>query len=215
MPFRRVNPCRKLRAEGLAEKTMDINKAVVAVDLDGVCADFYGRMREIVAEWFERDVNELPLDVTYGLREWGVPDQSTYESIHRFALHQRELFTSVTMIPGTRKWLRTLSNDGARIRIVTHRLFIGYAHALAVVQTVNWLDHHGIPYWDLCFMKEKRQVGADVYIDDTPSMIEQLRGAGIPTICFANSTNRHIKDPRVQTWEECYDTIRTIISDLP
>ena len=27
---------------------------IVGVDLDGVCADFYGRMREIAAEWFEK-----------------------------------------------------------------------------------------------------------------------------------------------------------------
>ncbi|HHE31099.1 MAG TPA: 5'-nucleotidase, partial [Chlorobaculum parvum] len=27
---------------------------VIGVDLDGVCADFYGRMRQIAAEWFER-----------------------------------------------------------------------------------------------------------------------------------------------------------------
>ena len=29
----------------------------------------------------------------------------------------------------------------------------------AVEQTVAWLDHHGIPYWDLCFMKDKAAVG--------------------------------------------------------
>ena len=32
---------------------MSIENALIGVDLDGVCSDFYGRMREIAAEWFE------------------------------------------------------------------------------------------------------------------------------------------------------------------
>ena len=37
----------------------DNGEIVIGVDLDGVCADFYARMREIAAEWFERDISEL------------------------------------------------------------------------------------------------------------------------------------------------------------
>jgi hypothetical protein len=44
---------------------------VLGVDLDGVCADFYGHMRVLTAEWFERPVAELPEDVSYGLPEMG------------------------------------------------------------------------------------------------------------------------------------------------
>jgi hypothetical protein len=45
-------------------------KIVLGVDLDGVCADFYGQMREVAAEWFERPVRQLTKNVTYGLKEW-------------------------------------------------------------------------------------------------------------------------------------------------
>ncbi len=179
-------------------------KIVIGVDLDGVCADFYKRMREIAAEWFEKPVDELPVDVSYGLGEWGVLDRNQYESLHRFAVTQRELFSSMDMVSGARKYLRRLSDDGYRIRIITHRLFIHYFHASAVQQTVEWLDSHGIPYWDLCFMKEKEQVGADIYIEDTPANVLQLRQKGLCTICFANSTNTHIEDPRASSWEEAY-----------
>lgn len=183
-------------------------KIVIGVDLDGVCADFYRRMREIAAEWFEKPVDELPVDVSYGLGEWGVLDRNQYESLHRFAVTQRELFSSMDMVVGARKYLRRLSDDGYRIRIITHRLFIHYFHASAVQQTVEWLDSHGIPYWDLCFMKEKEQVGADIYIEDTPANVLQLRQKGLCTICFANSTNTHIEDPRASSWEEAYAMVR-------
>lgn len=186
---------------------MSEEERIVGVDLDGVCSDFYLRMREIAAEWFERDIESLPHEVSYGLKEWGVESESQYESLHRFAVTQRNLFETSPMIPGARRYLRLLSDRGVRIRIVTHRLFIHYFHNTAVAQTIDWLDRHGIPYWDLCFMKEKQQVGASVYIEDSPSNVEKLRAAGLYTICFGNSTNRHIADPRVESWEQAYQLI--------
>jgi hypothetical protein len=83
---------------------------ILAVDLDGVCADFYGRMREVAAEWFERRVDDLPTDVSYGLPEWGVKDMDQYLSLHRFAVTQRDLFKTSPMIPGARRVLRLLSD---------------------------------------------------------------------------------------------------------
>jgi 5'(3')-deoxyribonucleotidase len=185
----------------------DRSDIVIGVDLDGVCADFYGRMRAIAAEWFERPIGELPTDVSYGLSEWGITDKSQYDSLHRFAVTQRALFSSMEMIPGTRKYLRLLSDEGYRIRIITHRLFIHYFHATAVEQTVNWLDSHGIPFWDLCFMKEKSQVGADIYVEDTPDNILSLRAKGLYTICFGNSTNTFIEEPRASSWQEAYELV--------
>jgi 5'(3')-deoxyribonucleotidase len=187
---------------------MEKPKTVIGVDLDGVCADFYSRMREIAAEWFETSLEELPKEVSYGLSEWGVSGKSQYESLHRFAVTQRELFKTMPLIAGSRKYLRLLSDEGFHIRIITHRLFIHYFHASAVQQTVEWLDSHGIPYWDLCFMKEKEQVGADIYVEDNPDNILQLRENGLYTICFANSTNRHVPGPRAETWQEVYGMVK-------
>jgi 5'(3')-deoxyribonucleotidase len=180
---------------------------VLGVDLDGVCADFYARMREIAAEWFEKPVNELTTDVSYGLREWGLREDE-YSSLHRFAVTERDLFKTTPMIPGARKVLRTLSSEGYRIRIITHRLFISYFHEMAVSQTIHWLDHHGIPYRDLCFMKDKEQVGADIYVEDSPDNIRALRTENNFAICFANSTNKDIDAPRADTWDEVYEIVK-------
>ena len=81
-----------------------------------------------------------------------------YDSLHRFAVTERDFFRTVPMIPGARRVLRQLSDEGYRIRIITHRLSIHHFHQHAVSQTVDWLDRHGIPYWDLCFMKDKADI---------------------------------------------------------
>jgi 5'(3')-deoxyribonucleotidase len=185
----------------------DSGQIVLGVDLDGVCADFYARMREIAAEWFERPLAQMTTDVSYGLTEWGIRGDA-YDSLHRFAVTERDFFRTVPMIPGARRVLRQLSDEGYRIRIITHRLFISFLHGQAVTQTIHWLDHHGIPYWDLCFMKEKDQVGADIYVEDSPGNVERLRAHGHYTICFANSTNRHIGEPRAHSWDDVYRLIR-------
>jgi 5'(3')-deoxyribonucleotidase len=112
------------------------------------------------------------------------------------------------MLPGARKVLRRLSDECYLIRIITHRLFISFFHAIAVKQTIEWLDQNGIPYSDLCFMKEKHQVGADIYIEDAPDNIESLRKQKYYTICFANSTNKDVAPPRTDDWEEIYKLVK-------
>jgi 5'(3')-deoxyribonucleotidase len=181
---------------------------VFGVDLDGTCADFYGGLRPIAAEWLGVSAESLPENVSWGLPEWGI-DQAPggYEALHRFAVTQRGLFEALRPMPGAPLALRRLSDAGIRIRIITHRLFIKYFHQIAVQQTIAWLDRHDIPYWDLCFMKDKAAVGADLYIEDSPENIMSLRADKHPTIVFSNSTNLDLGDPRASTWNEVTDLV--------
>lgn len=181
---------------------------VLGVDLDGVCADFYGGLKPVAAEWLGVDVASLPDRVSWTLPEWGV-DRAPggYDALHRFAVTQRELFRRLPPMPGAPQALRELSAHDVRIRIITHRLFIKYFHQVAVRQTIEWLDYHDIPYWDLCFMREKAAVGADLYVEDSPENVARLRAQGLKTIVFSNSTNERLAGPRAHGWEEVVDLV--------
>jgi len=182
---------------------------VLGVDLDGVCADFYRAMRPIVAEWLGVSPESLSDDFKYGLEAWGVRDIKHYKSIHRYAVTQRRLFMEMEQIPGAGPALRRLSDDGIHIRVITHRLFIPHFHQEAVQQTVRWLDREGIPYWDLCFVKEKVEVGADLYVEDSPENIEALVKMDKPAIVFSNPSNRHLAASlRADTWEDVERLVR-------
>lgn len=183
-------------------------KFVLGVDLDGVCVDFYGAMREIAAEWLGVEIESLTPDVSYGLPEWELGPMRGYTPLHRFAVTQRRLFADAPPIAGAPAALRRLdANDEIRIRIITNRLFIPHFHKEAATQTIDWLDYHGIPYWDLCLLPDKAAVGADLYIDDTPDNIQALRAKGFDAICFANSTNKDVSPPRARGWEELEEMI--------
>ena len=180
---------------------------VLGVDLDGVVANFYAGLLPIAAEWLGVPADSLPIEVSYGLTEWGLDAAGGYEDLHRFAVVQRELFRKLEPMPGAAAALRRISQRGVRIRIITHRLFIKYFHEEAVTQTTAWLEHHGIPYWDLCFMKDKAAVGADLYIEDSPENVAALRADGHETIVFRNSTNLHIAPPHASTWAEVEEQV--------
>ncbi len=175
---------------------------VLGVDLDGVVADFYGGMRPIAAEWLGVPIDALTPTPGYGLDEWNLATVGTYDDLHRFAVTQRNLFRELPAVPGAASVLRRLSRRMIRIRIITHRLFIKYAHEMAVQQTVAWLEHHGVPYWDLCFMKDKAAVGADLYIEDSPMNVQALRADGHPTIVFSNASNTALEGPRADSWDD-------------
>ena len=96
------------------------------------------------------------------------------------------------------------------IRVITHRLFANWGHAVAVADTVDWLDDHGIPYRDLCFLGQKPQVEADAYVDDAPHNIEALRAAGNPVIVFDQPYNAEVAGPRAGSWPE----VERLVLDL-
>jgi 5'(3')-deoxyribonucleotidase len=181
---------------------MNDNIFILGVDLDGVVGDFYGAVRKIAAEWLNKPLETLTTEVTFGLDEWGITEYGGYDRLHRFAVTQRNIFRDMEPIENAPAILRKLSNQGIRIRIITHRLFLKYSHRTTITQTVDWLDNYDIPYWDICFMNDKGAVGAHVYIDDAPENIISLRNQGCKTIVFSNSTNRNLPGPRADDWFE-------------
>ena len=182
---------------------------VLGLDLDGTCADFYGRIREIAAEWLGRPLDSLPVETDWSLRSWGI-EEGGYETFHRFAVTQRDLFSTMAPLEGAPQAIRRLAAEGVRIRIITHRLVISYFHETAVAQTVRWLDHHGIPYWDLCFMREKGDVDANLYVEDAVGNIERLVTKGAEVLIMSNGANRSLElgAERADSWFEAEEQIR-------
>jgi 5'(3')-deoxyribonucleotidase len=187
---------------------------VLGVDLDGVVADHSEAFRQIVADLRGVDPESLPLERSWDFHEWGFgPDD--YERYHRIAVMDRRMFRSMAVIEGAADALWRLSDAGLWIRIITHRLYVNWGHQTAVTDTVAWLDEHRIPYRDLCFLGAKPEVEADVYIDDAPHNVEQLRAAGNEVIVFEQPYNRHLPAPRATTWAEAEDLVAEMAAARP
>jgi 5'(3')-deoxyribonucleotidase len=186
---------------------------ILGVDLDGVCGDYAGALRQVVA--LERDVpvDSLPAQVSWDFGEWGL-GPGDFEDLHRKAVLDHHVFRTMDLLPGAADALWRLSDAGVWIRIITHRLLGNWGHAVAVADTVTWLDTVGIPYRDLCFLGAKPQVEAQCYIDDATHNVEALRANGAHVIVFDQPYNRHLDGPRATDWTEAEELVGVRVADL-
>ncbi|MSO86670.1 MAG: hypothetical protein EXQ71_04010 [Acidimicrobiia bacterium] len=175
---------------------------ILGVDLDGVCGDYTAAFRAVVAA--DRQVApETLVDArTWDFAEWGIHGPEEFDRLHRLAVLEHHMFRTMPTLPGVAESLWRLSDAGVWIRIITHRLCVNWGHAIAVADTVAWLDDKGIPYRDICFLGAKPEVEADAYVDDATHNVQALRAAGNPVIVFDAPYNQAVEGPRASTWAE-------------
>lgn len=189
---------------------------VLGLDLDGVVGDYVAAFRTYVAGTRRLDLSALPDPEAWSFVEsgWGFADTDDYLATHAAAV-DAGMFAWMPVMDGAAAALRQLSDDGAHIRIVTHRLVTSGQHRRAVSDTVSWLDASGVPYRDVCFVGDKSRVDADVYVDDGPHNVESLRAAGHNVVVFDAPYNRHLPGPRVADWPQASDVLARMLFDGP
>jgi len=194
---------------------------VLGVDLDGVCADYQGAFKELVARESGWALEDFPEQTTWAFGDsgWPVRDEQHYLELHHRGVTEDRLFTTLREIKGASDTLWRLSDLGVHIRIVTHRLFLSWEHADVVAQTVEWLQQPRsdgrplIPYRDLCFMGNKTDVGADLYVDDAPHNVAALRDSHSDVIIFDQPYNREISGLRAYTWDDVENIVRGRVAE--
>ncbi len=182
---------------------------ILGVDLDGVCGDYLGSLKKFIADDRGISPDELTDDVSWNCPEWDLTTEQ-YEDYHTRAITEQRLFLNMSMIRGASQALWELSNAGVWIRIITHRLFLSGSHAIVASDTVQWLDNVKIPYRDICFIGGKQDVGADLYIEDSPDNVLALRSGDLAVVVFDQPYNRELPGPRAANWDEA----RQIILDF-
>lgn len=187
---------------------------VLGVDLDGVCADYTRAFAEVVAAERGCRVEDLPAERSWDFAEWDLDSLGGFERLHRIAVLEKRMFRTMPVVPGCAAALWRLSDAGVWIRIITHRLVVHWGHQVAVADTVAWLDEHGIPYRDLCFLGRKPEVEADCYVDDAPHNVLALREQGNHTIVFDAPYNRDLPGPRARTWEELEEAVLARMAEV-
>lgn len=175
---------------------------IIGLDLDNVTGDYTSGLRNKLAEFMEIPEKEIlesfPDPEDYNFSTWnGISDD--------FALYHARAVTlgvyrDMEVFPEASKSLWELSDAGHHIRVVTSRFVKPGQHAMVISHTALWLDKNDIPYRDIMFVKDKTDVYADIFIDDSPENILALKDTGANVVIFDQPYNRHLTGDRVYDW---------------
>lgn len=183
-------------------------KLTILVDVDNVLED-------LIAAWVEAlnikyGTSVSPLDIT----EWDItkffPGLSRNQVFS--PLHTKELWASLTPLPGAEEYLLRLSEDGHDIVLLTS------AHPDTVSDKYKFINKYFpfISFKNIIFASRKQMVKGDILIDDAPHNL--IDGDYIKILMTAphNSSFNAYKNNmiRVETWEEIYKLISSISERL-
>jgi 5'(3')-deoxyribonucleotidase len=185
---------------------------ILGVDLDGVCGDYTSAFREVVAK--ERNIDAATLDDqrSWDFSEWGLTPDDFHE-LHRVAVLDHHMFRTMPVVEGAADALWRLSDAGVWIRLITHRLYVNWGHAVVLEDTAAWLDTAAIPDRDICVLGQKPQVEADAYVDDAPHNIVDLQAQGNTAIIFDQPYNQGTPGLRAHGWVDVEQIVRGLVAD--
>ena len=136
---------------------------VLNLDLDGVCADYMGGLRDYLVRHDRMDPSIQPSNESYALYEnegWPFSSPAEYIAVHK-AAEAEHLYATMRPLPGISEAMKTLAAAHVYIRVVTHRLFVSGQHRMVVADTAQWLDDNDIPYMSLCLHWSQGQCAGD------------------------------------------------------
>jgi 5'(3')-deoxyribonucleotidase len=190
----------------------DERSFILGVDLDGVCGDYTAAFREVVAHERGVDPSTLADERSWDFAEWGLtPDD--FHDLHQAAVLDHHMFRTMPVVAGAADALWRLSDAGVWIRLITHRLYVNWGHAVVLEDTAAWLDTAAIPYRDICVLGQKPQVEADAYVDDAPHNIADLEGQGNTAIVFDQPYNQTTTGLRAHGWGDVEQIVRGLVAE--
>lgn len=174
----------------------------IGLDVDGVLADYMGAAVEMGRAHGHMMSGASPLN--YGLVEPGwFPDVAAAAAAME-ALHVGGLADLALFDPTAPQAVAQLRAAGHRVTVVTARRPDPHGHA----SLTRWLHRHGIEFDDLHFEVVKSRSGCDVYLDDAPHNIVEIRAAGRHGVIRDTTYNRHLDGLRVGSLAEFTDLVR-------
>lgn len=185
----------------------------VGIDVDGVLADYMGGVAAVGQSMGLAMSGSSSGPTQYGLVEPGwFPDA---ESASKAMTHLRDsggLRELALLDTGASAAIRCLRIAGHRVSIVTARHSGGrysrsHGERRIARETIDWLAEHNILPDDVRFERRKSLVDCQIYIDDAPHIIEELRSDGRRAVVYDQPYNRHLSGDRVSSMEEFAELI--------
>lgn len=189
---------------------------IIGVDIDGVTGDYTDGLRTYCGDRLgvpaENRLEVFPDPSDYVFSNWPQEVAQNFVQFHSEAVAQG-LYRDMDVIEGASDTLWKLDSEGHHLRVITARFVRHGQNFRVIANTGEWLDKHDIPYRDIMFVKNKVDVFADVYIDDSPENIINFQNIGREVIIFDTSYNQGMEGLRAKTWDDVYEHIANLTAN--
>ena len=157
------------RSSGRAKRPLDgfIEKEKVSLDLDGTVANTYGAMVDVSNE-------------RHGTRK-RYEDLIHYDFYRILEIDKEEMKQICREVFTIRGKVGKLSCDIPKIVNALRKNFSVYivtAAAMKREEVLAWLEDNGIAVDGLIFTQNKEEIGAFIYVEDSPDLARRLSAAG-------------------------------------
>lgn len=180
----------------------------IGIDIDGVLADYMAGVAAVGQSMGLTMDGSASGPTKYGLVEpgWFPDDESASKAMTQLR-DSGGLRRLALLDAGAAAAIRRLRIAGHRVSIVTARhsggRYIQSRDEQRIArETIDWLTEHEILPDDLRFERRKSVVGCQIYIDDAPQIIEELRQNGRRAVVYDQPYNRHLPGERVSNLTE-------------
>lgn len=176
--------------------------SVIGVDLDGVTYPYVDTLRTWLVSQGLYLADQLPNETCWEFftEQWGM-------TLEQFIAHNTEAVNAGFMfrygipLPGALASIDAMKRAGHTIHIVTDRAFGSPGASKA--STLEWLADWDIPWDGLTFARDKTVIRADLFIDDKPQNVAELRAAGVEAWLFDYGRDDQKDHPyAVHSWAE-------------
>jgi 5'(3')-deoxyribonucleotidase len=141
----------------------------LGIDMDGVICDFNAGWMRLHADEFGSDLHPEMVTGWDGLHELaGFADMDAFWRWAQGTADRPSIFRHLELFPGVLETMQRLVDAGHHIVVLTAK------PDWAVPDTLRWLADRRIPTREIHFLEEKHKVACDVYLDDSPSVLEAL-----------------------------------------
>ncbi len=192
---------------------MTFRRLRIGIDVDGVLADYMtgvaavGRGMGLAIEGASTGPTK------YGLVEPGwFPDSDSASAAMKQLRANGGLRALALLDTGAAEAVRRLRSAGHEVLIVTARHSGGrYVQdrdqRRITRETIDWLTEHRILPDDVKFERRKSLAECEIYLDDAPHIVEEIRDDGRRAVVYDQPYNRHLPGDRVSSLAEFTDLV--------
>ena len=160
-----------------------------------IALDFDGVLSNTMLRWVE----EYNKTKRFGADMCGIRDVSEWDFYQKFSITRDQCFDIFHKIWKDHTKLIPMEFDiGQKTRMLSNLCggqmdIVTAVHANAFTEIRKFLEEHNVSFRDIVHSNTKHELDYDVYIDDSPKNVMQMKEAGKIALMYNQPWNRHLQ----------------------